>query len=147
MSVSEENANIRDHHRRLLAAKYELRWNLYKALCKDPSLPSDLREENRFKLSKLRRNSSFTRVGTAASSPAAHAPSTRPSVCPVSFSVLLPPKACSMALRKRLGSLPKRCVFKLFVSIVFSFFFFFFSRNCSAFRNGFCHEIEIVRIP
>ncbi|BBN68804.1 mitochondrial ribosomal protein S14, partial [Prunus dulcis] len=62
MSVSEENANIRDHHRRLLAAKYELRRNLYKALCKDPSLPSDLREENRFKLSKLPRNSSFTRV-------------------------------------------------------------------------------------
>ncbi|CAL9005699.1 unnamed protein product [Prunus brigantina] len=73
MSVSEENANIRDHHRRLLAAKYELRRNLYKALCQDPSLPSDLREENRFKLSKLPRNSSFTR-------------------------------ACSMALRKRLGS-------------------------------------------
>ncbi|CAL9021940.1 unnamed protein product [Prunus brigantina] len=62
MSVSEENANIRDHHRRLLAAKYELRRNLYKALCKDPSLPGDLREENRFKLSKLPRNSSFTRV-------------------------------------------------------------------------------------
>ncbi|CAL9005688.1 unnamed protein product [Prunus brigantina] len=73
MSVSEENANIRDHHRRLLAAKYELRRNLYKALCKDPSLPSDLREENRFKLSKLPRNSSYTR-------------------------------ACSMALKKRLGS-------------------------------------------
>ncbi|CAB4290103.1 unnamed protein product [Prunus armeniaca] len=42
--------------------KFELRRNLYKALCKDPSLPSELREENRFKLSKLPRNSSFTRV-------------------------------------------------------------------------------------
>ncbi|KAI5314119.1 hypothetical protein L3X38_043295 [Prunus dulcis] len=62
-NVSEENANIRDHHRRLLAAKYELRRNLYKALCKDPSLPSDLREENRFKLFKLPRNSSFIWLG------------------------------------------------------------------------------------
>ncbi|BFG21142.1 hypothetical protein CerSpe_074160 [Prunus speciosa] len=62
ISVYEENANIRDHHRQLLSAKYELRRNLYKALCKDSSLPSGLREENRFKLSKLPRNSSFTRA-------------------------------------------------------------------------------------
>jgi hypothetical protein len=31
-----EKRNIRDHKRRLLAAKYELRRKLYKAFCKDP---------------------------------------------------------------------------------------------------------------
>ncbi|KAF3457371.1 hypothetical protein FNV43_RR02028 [Rhamnella rubrinervis] len=62
MSVSEENANIRDHHRRLLAEKFELRRNLFKSMCRDQSLPGELREEARFKLSKLPRNSSFTRV-------------------------------------------------------------------------------------
>ncbi|KAG9145606.1 hypothetical protein Leryth_025674 [Lithospermum erythrorhizon] len=34
-----EKRNIRDHKRRLLAAKYELRRKLYKAFCKDPDLP------------------------------------------------------------------------------------------------------------
>ncbi|KAK9929633.1 hypothetical protein M0R45_026726 [Rubus argutus] len=62
MSVCKENANIRDNHRRQLAEKFELRRNLYKALCKDTSLPGELREENRYKLSKLPRNSSFTRI-------------------------------------------------------------------------------------
>nr|QOI17216.1 mitochondrial ribosomal protein S14 [Hepatica maxima] len=57
-----ENRNIQDHKRRLLAAKYEVRRKLYKALCKDPDLPSDMREKHRYKLSKLPRNSSFTRV-------------------------------------------------------------------------------------
>ena len=53
-----EKRNIRDHKRRLLAAKYELRRKLYKALCKDP----DMRDKHRYKLSKLPRNSSFARV-------------------------------------------------------------------------------------
>lgn len=54
--------NIRDYKRRLLVAKYELRRNLYKALCRDPELPSHVRERHRIKLSKLPRNSSSTRV-------------------------------------------------------------------------------------
>nr|AZS52488.1 ribosomal protein S14 [Balanophora laxiflora]UPI49023.1 ribosomal protein S14 [Balanophora laxiflora] len=54
--------NIRDHKRRVLAAKYELRRKLYKAFIKDPDLPSDLRYKHRYKLSKLPRNSSFARV-------------------------------------------------------------------------------------
>ncbi|KAG4214519.1 hypothetical protein ERO13_A01G126800v2 [Gossypium hirsutum] len=45
-----------------LAAKYELRRKLYKAFCKDPDLPSDMRDKHRYKLSKLPRNSSFARV-------------------------------------------------------------------------------------
>ncbi|KAG9155957.1 hypothetical protein Leryth_012034, partial [Lithospermum erythrorhizon] len=57
-----EKRNIQDHKRRLLAAKYELRRNLYKALCTDPDLPSDMRDKHRYKLSKLPRNSSFSRV-------------------------------------------------------------------------------------
>jgi small subunit ribosomal protein S14 len=56
------NLNIRDHKRRLLAAKYELRRKLYKAFCKDPNLPSEMRDKHRYKLSKLPRNSSFARV-------------------------------------------------------------------------------------
>jgi len=57
-----EKRNIRDHRRRLLAAKYELRRELYKAFCRDPNLPSDMRDKYRYKLSKLPRNSSFARV-------------------------------------------------------------------------------------
>lgn len=57
-----ENRNIPDYKRRLLAAKYELRRKLYKAISKDPSLPSDMREKHRYKLSKLPRNSSFVRI-------------------------------------------------------------------------------------
>ena len=57
-----EKRNIRDHKRRLLAAKYELRRKLYKAFCKDSYLPSDMRDKLRYKLSKLPRNSSFARV-------------------------------------------------------------------------------------
>ncbi|CAK9183562.1 unnamed protein product [Ilex paraguariensis] len=37
-----EKQNIRDHKRRLLVAKYELRRKLYKAFCNDPDLPSDM---------------------------------------------------------------------------------------------------------
>ncbi|KAM2997930.1 hypothetical protein FF2_039646 [Malus domestica] len=109
MSVSEENANIRDHHRRLLAAKYELttaacwrRNTSCDGTCTRPSARTQA-----FPAICGRRTASSSpsypvtapsrASGTAASSPAAHAPSTRPSVCPVSFSVLLPPKACSMA--------------------------------------------------
>ncbi|ESQ52051.1 hypothetical protein EUTSA_v10017324mg [Eutrema salsugineum] len=54
--------NSADHRRRLLAARFELRRKLYKAFCKDPDLPSDMREKNRYKLSKLPRNSAFTRI-------------------------------------------------------------------------------------
>ncbi|GAB2293088.1 ribosomal protein S14, S11 [Dionaea muscipula] len=61
-SAVSEKRNIPDHKRRLLAAKYEVRRKLYKALCSDPNLPSDVREKQRYKLSKLPRNSSFTRV-------------------------------------------------------------------------------------
>ncbi|KAG4946735.1 hypothetical protein JHK87_042742 [Glycine soja] len=57
-----DQRNIRDHKRRLLAAKYELRRKLYKAFCKDSDLPSDMRDKLRYKLSKLPRNSSFARV-------------------------------------------------------------------------------------
>ncbi|KAK7809161.1 ribosomal protein S14 (mitochondrion) [Quercus suber] len=53
-----EKRNIRDHKRRLLAAKYELRRKLYKAF----DLPSDMRDKHRSKLSKLPRKSSFARV-------------------------------------------------------------------------------------
>lgn len=62
VSKMSEKKNIRDHKRRLLAAKYELRRKLYKAFCKDPDLPSDMRDKHRYKLSKLPRNSSFARV-------------------------------------------------------------------------------------
>nr|YP_009867105.1 ribosomal protein S14 [Rotheca serrata]QKG04084.1 ribosomal protein S14 [Rotheca serrata] len=61
-SKMSEKRNIRDHKRRLLAAKYELRRKLYKACCKDPDLPSDMRDKHRYKLSKLPRKSSFARV-------------------------------------------------------------------------------------
>ncbi|KAJ3708973.1 hypothetical protein LUZ61_012678 [Rhynchospora tenuis] len=57
-----DKRNIGDYKRRLLAAKYELRRNLYKTLWQDPNLPSDLRDKYRHKLSRLPRNSSFTRV-------------------------------------------------------------------------------------
>ncbi|KAG4906026.1 hypothetical protein JHK84_032680 [Glycine max] len=57
-----DQRNIRDHKRRLLAAKYELRRKLYKAFCKDSDLPSDMRDKLRYKLSKLPRNSSFARA-------------------------------------------------------------------------------------
>ncbi|KAL6533088.1 Sdh2-1p [Orobanche minor] len=61
-TTPDRNRNIRDHKRRLLAAKYELRRKLYKALCQDPELPPAMREKHHHKLSKLPRNSSFTRV-------------------------------------------------------------------------------------
>nr|YP_001661403.1 ribosomal protein S14 [Cycas taitungensis]QXE43865.1 ribosomal protein S14 [Cycas revoluta]BAF98405.1 ribosomal protein S14 [Cycas taitungensis] len=54
--------NIRDHKRRLLAAKYELRRKPHKASCKDPNPPSDMRDKHRYKLPKLPRNSSFARA-------------------------------------------------------------------------------------
>ena len=62
LSKMSEKRNIRDHKRRLLAAKSELRRKLYKAFCKDPDLPSDMRDKHRYKLSKLPRKSSFVRV-------------------------------------------------------------------------------------
>ncbi|XP_048497828.1 ribosomal protein S14, mitochondrial-like [Beta vulgaris subsp. vulgaris] len=57
-----DKRNILDYKRRLLAAKYELRRKLYKALCKDPELPSNTKEKHRYKLSKLPINSVFNRL-------------------------------------------------------------------------------------
>nr|WBN94522.1 ribosomal protein S14 [Rhodiola sacra] len=54
-----EKRNIRDHKRRLLATKYELRRN---SICKDLDLPSDMRDKHRYKLSKFPRKSSFAQV-------------------------------------------------------------------------------------
>jgi small subunit ribosomal protein S14 len=62
MEVRKENRNIRDNHHRLLAEKFELKRNLYKALVRDPTLPQEMRELHAYKLAKLPRNSSFTRV-------------------------------------------------------------------------------------
>ncbi|GAB2226523.1 hypothetical protein Droror1_Dr00022333 [Drosera rotundifolia] len=61
-SAVSEKRNIPDHKRRLLAAKCEVKRMLYKAMCNDPSLPIEVREKQRYKLSKLPRNSSFTRI-------------------------------------------------------------------------------------
>lgn len=60
--MTDVHRNIHDYERRLLASKYELRRKLYKAFCKDPDVPSELRDKSRYKLSTLPRNSSFTRV-------------------------------------------------------------------------------------
>ncbi|KAJ4829959.1 ribosomal protein S14, S11 [Turnera subulata] len=60
--IQRENRNIKDNHRRQLAAKYELRRNLFKALVRDPELPTEMRENASAKLAALPRNSSFTRV-------------------------------------------------------------------------------------
>ncbi|XP_057822940.2 uncharacterized protein LOC131035285 [Cryptomeria japonica] len=57
-----DKRNIQDHKRRLLAAKYEIKRVLYKAALRDPNLPRDLWVKFRTKLSKLPRNSSFTRT-------------------------------------------------------------------------------------
>nr|YP_010736416.1 ribosomal protein S14 [Plantago ovata]WEL36407.1 ribosomal protein S14 [Plantago ovata] len=57
-----EKRNRQDQKRRLLAAKYEWRRKLSKSFCKDPELPSDMRDQHRSKLSKWPRNSSFARV-------------------------------------------------------------------------------------
>ncbi|KAF9666644.1 hypothetical protein SADUNF_Sadunf16G0250300 [Salix dunnii] len=62
MEARKENRNIRDNHRRMLAEKFELRRNLYRALVRDPTLPQETRELHACKLAKLPRNSSFTRV-------------------------------------------------------------------------------------
>ncbi|KAJ8763631.1 hypothetical protein K2173_003103 [Erythroxylum novogranatense] len=61
-AINEENRCIKDNHRRELAEKFELRRKLYKALVRDPTLPNEVRENAFYKLSKLPRNSSFTRV-------------------------------------------------------------------------------------
>jgi ribosomal protein S14 len=56
------NHVIRDMTRRLLLAKYELKRVQYKALCQDRNLPNAVRNDYFFKLSKLPRNSSKTRI-------------------------------------------------------------------------------------
>ncbi|KAK4843585.1 hypothetical protein QYF36_010268 [Acer negundo] len=62
MSTVSEKRNIEDNKRRLLAAKYEVKRKLYKALHRDVDLPNELREKFLCKLAQLPRNSSFTRV-------------------------------------------------------------------------------------
>ncbi|KAF9666969.1 hypothetical protein SADUNF_Sadunf16G0283800 [Salix dunnii] len=62
MEVGKENRNIIDNHRRLLAEKFELKRNFFKALVRDPTLPQEMRELHAYKVTKLSRNSSFTRV-------------------------------------------------------------------------------------
>ncbi|KNA05041.1 hypothetical protein SOVF_193810 [Spinacia oleracea] len=57
-----DKRNILDYQRRQLASKYELRRKLYKALCRDPELPPNMKEKFRYKLSKLPRNSAFNRL-------------------------------------------------------------------------------------
>lgn len=57
-----DKRNILDHKRRLLAAKYELRRKLYKAISCTTSLPFEMRYKHRTKLSLLPRNSAFARV-------------------------------------------------------------------------------------
>lgn len=57
-----EKRNRRDHKRRLLAAKYELRRKLSKAFCQDLDLPSEMREKESSQLAKLPRQSAFARI-------------------------------------------------------------------------------------
>lgn len=56
------NQVLRDHTRRLLMAKYELKRTQYKAICEDQTLPNTIRYDSCVKLSKLPRNSSKTRI-------------------------------------------------------------------------------------
>ncbi|XP_078444759.1 mitochondrial ribosomal protein S14 [Wolffia australiana] len=57
-----EKRNIPDHKKRLLAAKFELKRRLYKAICRDGELPQEVRDRHRSKLSRLPRNSAFVRL-------------------------------------------------------------------------------------
>ncbi|KAM3703124.1 hypothetical protein ACJW31_04G072700 [Castanea mollissima] len=45
-----------------LAKQFELKRNLFKAFLRDPEVPPELREQQQYKLAKLPRNSSFTRL-------------------------------------------------------------------------------------
>lgn len=56
------NQVIRDHTRRLLMAKNELKRTQYKAICEDRNIPQSIRYEYSVKLSKMPRNSSRTRI-------------------------------------------------------------------------------------
>ncbi|KAG2672345.1 hypothetical protein I3760_13G035700 [Carya illinoinensis] len=62
MEIQKENRNIHDHQRRQMAAKFELKRKLFKAFLRDPDLPAEVREQQQYKLAKLPRNSSFTRL-------------------------------------------------------------------------------------
>lgn len=53
---------MKDHNRRLMAAKFEVKRKLCKALVRDPDLPSELKDKHRYKLAKLPRNSAFFRI-------------------------------------------------------------------------------------
>lgn len=54
--------NIQDHKCRLKAAKEEVKRKLCKAFLRETDLPSEMREKQRYMLSKLPRQGSFTRV-------------------------------------------------------------------------------------
>ena len=56
------NQNIRDHARRLIMAKYEIKRTQYKAIWQDINLPNSIRYSSFFKLSQINRNSSLTRI-------------------------------------------------------------------------------------
>lgn len=60
--LAEEKRCMKDHNRRLMAEKFEVKRKLHKALVRDPELPNELREKHRYKLAKLPRNSAFTRI-------------------------------------------------------------------------------------
>ena len=56
------NQNIRDHARRLIMAKYEIKRIQYKAIWQDINLANSIRYSSFFQLSKINRNSSLTRI-------------------------------------------------------------------------------------
>lgn len=56
------NQNIRDHARRLIMAKYEIKRIQYKAIWQDRNLANSIRYNSFFQLSKINRNSSLTRI-------------------------------------------------------------------------------------
>lgn len=56
------NQNIRDHARRLIMAKYEIKRIQYKAIWQDRNLANSIRYSSFFQLSKINRNSSLTRI-------------------------------------------------------------------------------------
>jgi small subunit ribosomal protein S14 len=62
MEIQRENRNIHDDQHRQLAAKCELKHKLFKVFLRDPDLPTEVREQMQYKLAKLPRNSSFTRI-------------------------------------------------------------------------------------
>jgi ribosomal protein S14 len=56
------NQKIRDHARRLIMAKYEIKRIQHKAIWQDRNLANSVRYSSFFQLSKINRNSSLTRI-------------------------------------------------------------------------------------